>query len=172
MTTTTFKPREHFPHKYNCANRNDTAWRQQLLRGDVHDPVQLCLRCGWTCWLCSAMRLQIPEATCTSNGGEMNGALFEKENDRQIHSYSSGYKPKRFQGYKPVITHPTDPSSCRKCFAPLTLVIQVLPATRVWVDPALHSMSTDNVVNSMVREIISCWKEMRRIQTYLWINGN
>ncbi|MEJ7684865.1 MAG: serine hydrolase [Segetibacter sp.] len=38
MTTTGFKPTDHFPINAIAPTEYDTAWRQQLLRGDVHDP--------------------------------------------------------------------------------------------------------------------------------------
>lgn len=38
MTTTTFKPLEFFPVNTIAPTEYDKTWRQQLLRGDVHDP--------------------------------------------------------------------------------------------------------------------------------------
>jgi beta-N-acetylhexosaminidase len=38
LSNTVFKPRDHFPLKRIIPTENDTAFRKQLVQGDVHDP--------------------------------------------------------------------------------------------------------------------------------------
>lgn len=91
MLTTSFKPREYFPLSEIAPTEHDKMWRQQLLRGDVHDPGAAMLGgiAGHAGLFSNAYDLS-KLYVMLLNGGEMNGVrYFKKETIDFFTAYSS-----------------------------------------------------------------------------------
>lgn len=141
MTTTSFKPREHFPLNTIAPTENDTAWRQQLLRGDVHDPGAAMFGgvAGHAGLYSDAYDLaQLYQMLL--NGGEMNGhRYFKKETIDTFTAYSTDISRRGLGFDKPEKDNDTriDPYPALSV-SPLTFGHTGFTGTCVWVDPAYN----------------------------------
>lgn len=141
MTTTGFKPGEHFPINTIAPTENDTAWRQQLLRGDVHDPGAAMFggvagHAGLFSNACDLAQLY----QMLLNGGEMNGKrYFKKETIDTFTAYSSEVSRRGLGFDKPEKDNATrlDPYPAASVSL-LTFGHTGFTGTCVWVDPAYN----------------------------------
>ena len=141
MTTTTFKPRDHFPINTIAPTENDTAWRQQLLRGDVHDPGAAMFGgvAGHAGLFSNAYDL-VQLYQMILNGGEMNGVRYlKKETIDTFTVYSSNISRRGLGFDKPEKDNATilDPYPASSV-SPLTFGHTGFTGTCVWVDPAYN----------------------------------
>ena len=141
MTTTIFKPREHFPINTIAPTENDTAWRQQLLRGDVHDPGAAMFGgvAGHAGLFSNAYDL-VQLYQMLLNGGEMNGTRYlKKETIDKFTAYSSDVSRRGLGFDKPEKDNATraDPYPAASV-SPLTFGHTGFTGTCVWVDPAYN----------------------------------
>lgn len=141
MTTTTFLPRGHFPIDAIAPTENDTAWRRQLLRGDVHDPGAAMFGgvAGHAGLFSNAYDLaQLYQMLL--NGGEMNGVRYlKKETIDKFTAYSSDISRRGLGFDKPEKDNfiRLDPYPARSA-SPLTFGHTGFTGTCVWVDPAYN----------------------------------
>ncbi|HEX8677783.1 MAG TPA: serine hydrolase, partial [Segetibacter sp.] len=141
MTTTTFKPRDHFPINTIAPTENDTAWRQQLLRGDVHDPGAAMFGgvAGHAGLFSNAYDL-VQLYQMILNGGELNGVRYlKKETIDTFTVYSSNISRRGLGFDKPEKDNATilDPYPALSV-SPLTFGHTGFTGTCVWVDPAYN----------------------------------
>lgn len=141
MTTTTFKPRDHFPINTIAPTENDTAWRQQLLRGDVHDPGAAMFGgvAGHAGLFSNAYDL-VQLYQMILNGGELNGVRYLKEETIDTFTVYSSNISRRGLGFdKPEKDNGTilDPYPASSV-SPLTFGHTGFTGTCVWVDPAYN----------------------------------
>lgn len=141
MTTTSFKPTEHFPLNTIAPTENDTAWRQQLLRGYVHDPGAAMFGgvAGHAGLFSNAYDLaQLYQMLL--NGGEMNGVRYlKKATIDSFTAYSSEISRRGLGFDKPEKDNATRPDSYpAKSVSPLTFGHTGFTGTCVWVDPAYN----------------------------------
>ncbi|WP_018613091.1 glycoside hydrolase family 3 N-terminal domain-containing protein [Segetibacter koreensis] len=141
MTTTTFKPRGHFPINTIAPTENDTAWRQQLLRGDVHDPGAAMFGgvSGHAGLFSNAYDLaQLYQMLL--NRGELNGIRYlKKETIDTFTAYSSNISRRGLGFDKPEKDNfvRLDPYPALSV-SPLTFGHTGFTGTCVWVDPAYN----------------------------------
>ncbi|CAA9511760.1 MAG: beta-glycosyl hydrolase / Uncharacterized esterase [uncultured Segetibacter sp.] len=141
MTTTSFKPRDHFPINTIAPTENDTGWRQQLLRGHVHDPGAAMFGgvAGHAGLFSNAYDLaQLYQMLL--NNGEMNGVRFlKKETIDTFTAYSSDISRRGLGFDKPEKDNATriDPYPAASV-SPLTFGHTGFTGTCVWVDPAYN----------------------------------
>ncbi len=141
MTTTSFKPKDHFAINTIAPTENDTAWRQQLLRGDVHDPGAAMFGgvAGHAGLFSNAYDLaQLYQMLL--NCGEMNGVrYFKKETIDTFTAYSSDISRRGLGFDKPEKDNATriDPYPALGV-SPLTFGHTGFTGTCVWVDPAYN----------------------------------
>ncbi len=141
MTATSFKPREHFPINTIAPTENDTAWRQQLLRGDVHDPGAAMFGgvAGHAGLYSNAYDLaQLYQMLL--NGGEMNGVCYlKKATIDTFTAYSSDISRRGLGFDKPEKDNATriDPYPAVSV-SPQTFGHTGFTGTCVWVDPAYN----------------------------------
>ncbi len=141
MTTTTFKPGDHFPINTIAPTENDTAWRKQLLRGYVHDPGAAMFGgvAGHAGLFSNAYDLaQLYQMLL--NGGEMNGVrYFKKETIDTFTAYSSEISRRGLGFDKPEKDNATriDPYPAFSV-SPQTFGHTGFTGTCVWVDPAYN----------------------------------
>ena len=141
MTTTTFKPREHFAVNTIAPTENDTAWRQELLRGYVHDPGAAMFGgvAGHAGLFSNAYDLaQLYQMLL--NGGEMNGIRYlKKETIDTFTAYSSDISRRGLGFDKPEKDNAAriDPYPSASV-SPLTFGHTGFTGTCVWVDPAYN----------------------------------
>lgn len=139
MTTTGFKPREHFPINTIAPTEDDTLWRQQLLRGDVHDPGAAMFGgvAGHAGLFSNAYDLaQLYQMLL--NGGVMNGVRYlKKETIDKFTAYSSNISRRGLGFDKSEKDNAVrlDPYPARSA-SPLTFGHTGFTGTCVWVDPA------------------------------------
>jgi beta-glucosidase-like glycosyl hydrolase/CubicO group peptidase (beta-lactamase class C family) len=141
MTTTGFKPRDHFPLNTIAPTENDTAWREQLLRGDVHDPGAAMFGgvAGHAGLFSNAYDL-VQLYQMLLNGGEMNGIRFlKKETIDTFTAYSSNISRRGLGFDKPEKDNATriDPYPAYGV-SPQTFGHTGFTGTCVWVDPAYN----------------------------------
>ncbi len=139
MTTTTFKPLDFFPVDMIAPTENDTAWRQQLLTGDVHDPGAAMFGgvAGHAGLFSNAYDLaQLYQMLL--NGGELNGVRYlKKETIDKFTRYASSISRRGIGFDKPEknnvtrkVPYPT------KSASPATFGHTGFTGTCVWADPA------------------------------------
>lgn len=141
MTTTTFKPADHFPINIIAPTENDTAWRQQLLRGDVHDPGAAMFGgvAGHAGLYSNAYDL-VQLYQMLLNGGEMNGIRYlKKETIDTFTAYSSDISRRGLGFDKPEKDNfvRLSPYPARSV-SPLTFGHTGFTGTCVWVDPVYN----------------------------------
>lgn len=141
MTTTTFKPREHFPINTIAPTENDTLWRQQLLRGDVHDPGAAMFGgvAGHAGLYSNAYDLALLYQMLL-NGGKMNGIrYFNKRTIDTFTAYSTAISRRGLGFDKPEKGNfiRRDPYPARSV-SPQTFGHTGFTGTCVWVDPAYN----------------------------------
>ncbi|MDQ6812871.1 MAG: serine hydrolase, partial [Bacteroidota bacterium] len=138
MTTTTFKPREFFPINMIAPTEYDKTWRQQLLRGDVHDPGAAMFGgvAGHAGLFSNAYDLALLYQMLL-NGGEAEGVRYlKKETINKFTAYSSNVSRRGIGFDKPEkdnatrkIPYPT------KSASPATFGHTGYTGTCVWADP-------------------------------------
>lgn len=139
MKTTTFRPRDFFPLNTIAPTENDKAWRQQLLRGDVHDPAAAMFGgvAGHAGLFSNAYDLaQLYQMLL--NGGEMNGVRYLKKETIDFFTAYSSKVSRRGLGFdKPEKDNITrkDPYPTLSA-SPLTFGHTGFTGTCVWADPA------------------------------------
>lgn len=141
MATTTFKPGDHFPVNTIAPTENDTAWRQQLLTGDVHDPGAAMFGgvAGHAGLFSNASDLALLYQMLL-NGGEMSGARYlKKETIDTFTAYSSDISRRGLGFDKPEKDNATriDPYPALGV-SPQTFGHTGFTGTCVWVDPAYN----------------------------------
>lgn len=139
MTTTSFKPLNFFPINTIAPTENDKTWRQQLLRGDVHDPGAAMFGgvAGHAGLFSNAYDLA-KLYQMLLNGGEMDGVRYlKKETIEKFTAYSSNISRRGIGFDKPEkdnairkIPYPT------KSASPATFGHTGFTGTCIWADPA------------------------------------
>jgi CubicO group peptidase (beta-lactamase class C family) len=138
MTTTSFKPRDFYPLNSIAPTELDKSWRQQLLRGDVHDPGAAMFGgvAGHAGLYSNAYDLaKLYEMLL--NGGEFNGVRYlQKETIAKFTAYSSNISRRGIGFDKPEknnvglkTPYPT------KSASPATFGHTGFTGTCVWADP-------------------------------------
>ena len=141
MATTTFLPRNYFPVNTIAPTEYDKKWRQQLLRGDVHDPGAAMFGgvAGHAGLFSNAYDLaQLYQMLL--NGGEMNGVRYlKKETIDKFTAYSSNVSRRGLGFDKPEKDNVTrkDPYPSLSA-SPSTFGHTGFTGTCVWVDPAYN----------------------------------
>jgi len=138
MTTTGFKPREHFALDEIAPTELDKEFRQQQLRGDVHDQGAAMFGgvAGHAGLFSNAYDLaQLYQLLL--NGGELNGVrLFKKETIDYFTAYHSDISRRGFGFDKPEKDNATSKSPYPTLSAsPATFGHTGFTGTCVWVDP-------------------------------------
>ncbi len=139
MRSTTFKPREVVPVNRIAPTENDKAWRQQLLRGDVHDPGSAMFGgvAGHAGLFSNAYDLaQLFQMLL--NGGEMNGVRYlNKKTIDYFTAYSSDVSRRGLGFDKPEQDNANrkDPYPTLSA-SPQTFGHTGFTGTCVWADPA------------------------------------
>lgn len=141
MTTTGFKPRDYFAINAIAPTEDDTLWREQLLRGDVHDPGAAMFGgvAGHAGLFSNAYDL-VQLYQMLLNGGEMNGQRYlKKETIDKFTAYSSNISRRGLGFDKPEKdnTTRTDPYPALNV-SPSTFGHTGFTGTCVWVDPACN----------------------------------
>ncbi|MDB5247645.1 MAG: beta-glucosidase-like glycosyl hydrolase [Segetibacter sp.] len=141
MTTTSFRPRDHFALGAIAPTEHDKAWRQQLLRGDVHDPGAAMFGgvAGHAGLFSNAYDLAILYQMLL-NGGEMNGVRYlEKATIDKFTAYSTNVSRRGLGFDKPEKDNATrrDPYPTLSA-SPLTFGHTGFTGTCVWADPATN----------------------------------
>lgn len=139
MTTTSFKPRDFFPLNMIAPTEHDKTWRQQLLRGDVHDPGAAMFGgvAGHAGLFSNAYDLA-KLYQMLLNGGEMDSVrYFKKETIDKFTRYSSNISRRGIGFDKPEknnvarkVPYPA------KSASPATYGHTGFTGTCVWADPA------------------------------------
>jgi CubicO group peptidase (beta-lactamase class C family) len=139
MTTTTFKPLEFFPVNSIAPTEYDKNWRQQLLRGDVHDPGAAMFGgfAGHAGLFSNAYDLA-KLYQMLLNGGQKDGVRYlKKETIDKFTRYSSNISRRGIGFDKPEkdnltrkVPYPT------KSASPATYGHTGFTGTCVWADPA------------------------------------
>jgi beta-N-acetylhexosaminidase len=138
LQTTGFKPRERFPLERIAPTEQETTFRRQLLRGDVHDPGAAMFGgvSGHAGLFSDAYDLAVLEQMLL-NGGTLNGQRYLNPETLDYftayHSDSSrrglGFdKPEKDNGSRP------EPYPCASA-SPATFGHTGFTGTCVWVDP-------------------------------------
>ncbi len=138
MTTTTFKPLERFAINQIAPTELDKEFRQQHLRGDVHDPGAAMFGgvAGHAGLFSNAYDLaQLYQLLL--NGGELNGVrLFKKETIDYFTAYHSDISRRGFGFDKPEKDNATSKTPYPTLSAsPATFGHTGFTGTCVWVDP-------------------------------------
>jgi CubicO group peptidase (beta-lactamase class C family) len=138
MTTTTFKPRQYFPLDQIVPTATEIGFRQQLLRGDVHDPGAAMLGgvAGHAGLFSNAYDLA-KLYQMLLNGGEMNGIRFlQKSTIGMFTTYSSNISRRALGFDKPEKDNRTRSIPYPAASAPLTSFGHTgFTGICVWADP-------------------------------------
>jgi beta-N-acetylhexosaminidase len=138
MTTTTFKPREFFPINMIAPTEFDKTWRQQLLRGDVHDPGAAMFGgvAGHAGLFSNAYDLA-KLYQMLLNGGEVQGVRYlKKETIDMFTRYSSNISRRGIGFDKPEKDNATRKTPYpAKSASPATFGHTGYTGTCVWADP-------------------------------------
>jgi beta-N-acetylhexosaminidase len=153
LTSTGYKPREHFPLKYIAPTENETTFRKQLIHGDVHDPGAAMFGgvAGHAGLFSNAYELAVL-AQVMLNGGVLNGQNFFSRNTIEYFSAYHSDISRRGLGFdKPEKDNATrkEPYPCASA-SPLTYGHTGFTGTCFWVDPKynLVFIFLSNRVNS------------------------
>lgn len=139
MTTTTFRPRNYFPLNAIAPTEFDKTWRQQLLRGDVHDPGAAMFGgvAGHAGLFSNAYDLA-KLYQMLLNGGEVNGVRYLKQETIQYFTAYSSNVSRRGIGFdkpeKDNLTRKTPYPA--KSASPATFGHTGYTGIGVWADPA------------------------------------
>ena len=141
MTTTSFKPRERFPLNQIAPTEFDKAFRQQQLRGDVHDQGAAMFGgvAGHAGLFSNAYDLaQLYQLLL--NGGELNGVrLFKKETIDYFTAYHSDISRRGLGFDKPEKDNATSKTPYPTLSAsPATFGHTGFTGICVWADPAYN----------------------------------
>jgi beta-N-acetylhexosaminidase len=138
MVTTSFKPREHFALDMIAPTEYDKTWRQQLLRGDVHDPGAAMFGgiAGHAGLFSNAYDLA-KLYQMLLNGGEMEGVRYlKKETIDKFTAYSSNISRRGIGFDKPEKDNATRKIPYpAKSVSPATFGHTGYTGTCVWADP-------------------------------------
>ena len=138
MMSTSFSPREHYPINSIAPTENDTVFRTQLLRGDVHDPGAAMFGgvAGHAGLFSNAYDLaQLYQLLL--NGGELHGVrLLKKKTINYFTAYHSKFSRRGLGFDKPEKDNATRPEPYpTKSASPKTFGHTGYTGTCVWVDP-------------------------------------
>ena len=138
MMSTSFWPRKHYPLNSIAPTENDTVFRKQLLRGDVHDPGAAMFGgvAGHAGLFSNAYDLaQLYQLLL--NGGELNGIrLLKKKTINYFTAYHSKFSRRGLGFDKPEKDNATRPEPYpTKSASPKTFGHTGYTGTCVWVDP-------------------------------------
>jgi beta-N-acetylhexosaminidase len=138
MSTTGFKPRNSFPLDRIAPTENETIFRKQLIRGDVHDPGSAMFGgvAGHAGLFSDAYDLAVLEQMLL-NGGEIDGKRFlKKETIDYFTAYHSDISRRGLGFDKPDKNNATlkEPYPCISA-SPETFGHTGFTGTCVWVDP-------------------------------------
>lgn len=138
MNATGFKPRERFPLGRIAPTEQETAFRRQLLRGDVHDPSSAMFGevAGHAGLFSDAYGLVLLEQMLL-NGGTLNGQTFLKKETIDFFSAYHSDISRRGLGFdKPEKDNASrkEPYPCLSA-SPQTFGHTGFTGTCVWVDP-------------------------------------
>lgn len=141
MTTTSFKPREHFPLQQIAPTQPEDFFREQTIWGDVHDPAAAMFGgvAGHAGLFSNAYDLA-KLFQMLLNGGELNGIRFlEKTTIDKFTAYNSSISRRGLGFDKPEKDNATrsNPYPARYV-SPLTYGHTGFTGTCVWVDPAYN----------------------------------
>ncbi len=138
LYNTTFKPNEHLPINNIAPTENEKQFREQLLRGYVHDPGAAMFGgvAGHAGLFSNAQDLSILYSMLL-NGGEWNGVRYlKKETIDYFTAYHSNISRRAFGFDKPEKDNATrkDPYPCISA-SPLAYGHSGFTGIWVWVDP-------------------------------------
>jgi beta-N-acetylhexosaminidase len=140
LSSTTFKPREHYPLQDIAPTEMEAGFRNQLLRGDVHDPGAAMFGgvAGHAGLFSDAYDLAVL-CQMLLNGGVLNGVrFFSKETVQLFTDYHSssrrglGFDKPEKDNMERIEPYPTNSAS------PLTFGHTGFTGTCIWVDPAYN----------------------------------
>jgi beta-glucosidase-like glycosyl hydrolase/CubicO group peptidase (beta-lactamase class C family) len=138
MTTTGFKPRDHFPLDRIAPTENEPIFRRQLLRGDVHDPGAAMFGgvSGHAGLFADARDLAVLEQMLL-DGGRLNGERYLKKETIAFFTAYHSDSSRRGLGFdKPEKDNliRKEPYPCPSA-SPETFGHTGFTGTCVWVDP-------------------------------------
>jgi len=141
MMTTGFKPRDRFPVDRIAPTEQETMFRKQLIRGDVHDPGSAMFGevAGHAGLFSDAYDLAILEQMLL-NGGTLNGQRFlKKETIDYFTAYHSDSSRRALGFDKPEKDNATR-KEAYPCLSASSLTFghTGFTGTCVWVDPQYH----------------------------------
>jgi beta-glucosidase-like glycosyl hydrolase/CubicO group peptidase (beta-lactamase class C family) len=141
LAATGFKPRERFPASRIAPTENEKIFRQQLLRGDVHDPGAAMFGgvAGHAGLFSNAYDLAVI-LQMLINGGTINDKRYlNKETIELFTAYHSNTSRRGYGFDKPEKDNVTRPEAY-PCLlsSPLTFGHTGFTGTCVWADPAYH----------------------------------
>ena len=141
LASTGFKPRERFPLSRIIPTEFEVSFRNQLLRGDVHDPGAAMFGgvSGHAGLFSTAYDLAIM-AQMLLNHGSFNGQQFiQKQTIDLFSAYQSAFSRRGYGFDKPEKDNATrkDPYPCFSA-SPLTIGHTGYTGTCVWIDPAYN----------------------------------
>jgi beta-N-acetylhexosaminidase len=139
LSTTGFKPRERFPVNRIAPTEQETAFRRQLLRGDVHDPGAAMFGevSGHAGLFSDAYDLAVIMQMFL-NGGSIGGHQYlKKETIEYFTAYHSDISRRGLGFDKPEKDNETrrEPYPCASA-SPLTFGHTGFTGTCIWADPA------------------------------------
>lgn len=138
MSSTGFRPRERFPLARIAPTEQETVFRRQLLRGDVHDPGSAMFGgvAGHAGLFSDAGGLALLEQMLL-NGGRLNGKTYLKKTTIDLFTaYHSPYSRRGLGFDKPEKDNARrkEPYPCLSA-SPLTFGHTGYTGTCIWVDP-------------------------------------
>ncbi len=141
MRTTGFRPREGFPLNRIAPTEQESVFRKQLIRGDVHDPGAAMLGgvSGHAGLFSDAYDIAIMEQMLL-NGGEFNGQRFLKKETIDFFTAYHSDSSRRGLGFdKPEKDNLVRKDPYPSLYAsPQTFGHTGFTGTAVWVDPAYN----------------------------------
>ncbi|MEO5997668.1 MAG: glycoside hydrolase family 3 N-terminal domain-containing protein [Chitinophagaceae bacterium] len=141
LASTGFKPRERFPLSRIIPTEFEVSFRNQLLRGDVHDPGAAMFGgvSGHAGLFSTGYDLAVL-AQMLLNHGSFNGQQFiQKQTIDLFSAYQSAFSRRGYGFDKPEKDNATrkDPYPCLSA-SPLTIGHTGYTGTCVWIDPAYN----------------------------------
>lgn len=141
LTTTGFRPRSRFPVGRIMPTEQDTTFRKQLIRGDVHDPGAAMLGgiSGHAGLFSDATDLAILLQLLLNNGEYGEKQYFLPSTVKEFtRTQFPGNGNRRALGFdKPTLTFRTDGPCCRSA-SPLSFGHSGFTGTYIWADPENH----------------------------------
>ncbi len=137
LANTAFLPKTHFPVSRIVPTEKDTVFRQQQLRGFVHDPAAAMLGgvAGHAGLFSNAGDLAILMQLLLDNGSYGGVTLFKPETVHTFTHYDNSAICRRGLGFDKPEPNPTKGNPCSDCASPFSYGHSGFTGTFVWADP-------------------------------------